>query len=54
MKQLLKEIVKRITQNLLGKSVIESSSDQQIHDESHSVCLQLNFIIKFFFYSIKQ
>jgi hypothetical protein len=49
MKQLLNEIVKKITENLLGKSLVDSSSDRQTHDESHSVCIKLNFFINFIF-----
>ena len=37
MKQLLKEIVNKITQNLLGKSSIESSPERVNNDISHSV-----------------
>ncbi|CAF1154764.1 unnamed protein product [Rotaria sordida] len=39
MKQLLKEIVQRITENLLGKSIDSSSAERNIrliHDDSHS------------------
>jgi hypothetical protein len=39
MKELLKDIVKRITQNLLGKSMIESSPERLASDNSHSVCI---------------
>jgi hypothetical protein len=37
MKQLLKEIVTRITDNLIGKSNINSPIDRYIRDESQSV-----------------
>lgn len=36
MRQLLKEIVRKITDNLLGKSLTDSSPERQIHDESRS------------------
>lgn len=42
MKQLLKEIVNKITQNLLGKSSIESSPERVNNDVSHSVNLLPN------------
>lgn len=38
MKQLLKEIVTKITENLLGKSINDSSLERQTTDESRSVC----------------
>jgi hypothetical protein len=44
MKQLLADIVKKITQNLLGKSTIESSTN----DNSRSVCIQSIFPHLFF------
>jgi hypothetical protein len=43
MKQLLKDIVKKLTQNLLGKSMIESSIERSTNDTSHSVCIQYLF-----------
>ena len=45
MKQLLKEIVNKITQNLLGKSPpIESSPERLNHDTSHSVYDRFSFL----------
>jgi len=48
MKQLLKDIVKKMTENLLGKSVINSPSERQTHNSSHSVCIEYDFILYFF------
>ena len=48
MKQLLKEIVKRITDNLLGKSINSSETGRQsrlTQDDSHSVSIQNFFSI---------
>jgi len=59
MKQLLKEIVKRITDNLLGKSSNGSETGRQsrlTRDGSHSVIRKNYLFILFFFfklYSIK-
>ena len=37
MRHLLKEIVKKITNNLLGKSLTDSSPERQMHDDSRSM-----------------
>ncbi len=50
MKQLLKQIVTRITDNLVGKSANNSPIDRHIHDETHSVFNKiyfLNFLFNF-------
>jgi hypothetical protein len=55
MKQLLKEIVKRITDNLIGKSNNGSENGRQsrlTHNGSHSVVIKEFFLCFFFIFNL--